>query len=254
MRSDMSKVIVERPRRQGYDANGKGRLQDTDLQVSHEGMRAPHIRNWGGKQLNENLAPLYRFLQSRVGQCWNDVFSEICFNIKLTSTVQKHVRDHLKHMVATNIWIDDQGEPWAMNNKPVKLSEFAHVKCWVDPRDGILKKNQAPTYKQRNQQSAANRRKLLAATARRLSDGVELRKLHGVWYQVTIEPIPAVTQRSYTRADGVVQTWEMGGSAYDVILETTVFRSRYYNGISTYCATKRQLSHVELRRYGVSND
>ena len=48
MRPDMAKVIVERPRRfESWPRRGRP-LAPENL-PSHEGMRAPHIRNWGGK-------------------------------------------------------------------------------------------------------------------------------------------------------------------------------------------------------------
>ena len=253
MRRDMNKVIVERPRRPGFDTHSRARPQDLDLQVSHEGMRAPHVRHWGGKELNENLAPLLRFLGSRVGRVWNDVFSEICENIRITSTVQKHVRDHIAHMVATRVWIDDAGNPWNMAGGPRKLSQQGYIKYWVDPRDGILKLNTAKSYRQRNRETQAERLRDAYSRSRSLPGGIELRLLHGIWYQVSIETIPESTQRSYTRADGTVRTWETGGSAYDVILEAQVQRSRYRGSPNTYCASKRQLSGAELRRYGVAN-
>lgn len=253
MRRDMSKVIVERPRRRGWDTHGRGRAQDPDLQVSHEGMRAPYVRHWGGKELNENLAPLLRFLGSRVGRVWNDVFSEICENIRLTSTVQKHVRDHIAHMVATRVWIDDAGNPWNMESSPRELSQQPYIKYWVDPRDGILRHNTALTYRQRQQLKQDQDTAQWATHSRSLPGGIELRLSRGIWYQVSIENIPEFTQRQYTSANGTVQSWETGGSAYDVILETQVQRSRYRGGLTTYCASKRQLSGAELRRYGVEN-
>ncbi|CAB4122325.1 hypothetical protein UFOVP29_5 [uncultured Caudovirales phage] len=263
MRRDMSKVITERSRRPGFVTTGKGRLQDPDLQVSHEGMRAPHVRHWGGKELNENLAPLDRFLKSRVGQVWNDVFSEICANIRLTSTVQKHVRDHVEQMVATKIYIDDQGEPWDRDGNPHRLSDRVYPKYWVDPRDGVLKINDAKTRRQRNQDRDSKQRDDLTAHARSLPDGTELRKKNGIWYQVHLKEIAPAVRRTRVKFDGSTQTWIEDGTGYDVILETTLRRtidnyvlghSGSYRTSFLYCATKRQLSRVELRRYGVAND
>src|SRR5437016_5525522 len=99
MRSDMSKVIVDRPRfgsrirkkPKGYH-RGLQRLFPEGLPKT-EGMR----KRWQGatKRFNEHLGPLRRFLDSRVGQPWNKVFSEICAHINRNSAVQDHVRDHV---------------------------------------------------------------------------------------------------------------------------------------------------------------
>ena len=256
MRPDMSKVIVERPRRRGYDTNGKGRRQDPDLQVSHEGMRAPHIRHWGGKELNENLAPLYRFLRSKIGQRWDDVYSEICENIRVTNTVQEHIRVHVKQMVTVKIWIDDDGEPWDMDGNPRKLSNTPYAKYWVDPRDGVLKFNAAKTYKQRNQEIWDKKREKEQATIRSLPGGIELRKANGIWYQVELLPVPPMIKKDVYRLDGSVYQCKTGGHAYDVILGQTVY-SRWNLGspyAATYCCTKRQLNRNELKRYGVANN
>lgn len=109
MRADMAKVIVERPRRQGWSTRAGRQPRDSDLLPSNEGMRAPHVRHYGGKELNENLAPLLRFLNSRVGQPWDDVYSEICENIRVTNTVQDHIRVHVKQFVETATSMDKEG-------------------------------------------------------------------------------------------------------------------------------------------------
>jgi hypothetical protein len=64
----------------------------------------PRMRS---KWLNENLAPLRRFLRRRVGQPWNTVHAEICAHIQCDSAVQKHVLDHLRHYVELHpVFID----------------------------------------------------------------------------------------------------------------------------------------------------
>jgi hypothetical protein len=40
------------------------------------------------KALNENLAPLRRYLLKQIGRPWNKVFSEICQNLRVDSVVQ----------------------------------------------------------------------------------------------------------------------------------------------------------------------
>ena len=51
MRPDLARVIVERPRRLERPSP-QGRTLAPDNLPSHEGMRAPHVRNWGGKILS----------------------------------------------------------------------------------------------------------------------------------------------------------------------------------------------------------
>jgi hypothetical protein len=77
MRHDMAKIIVERPRR------GAGRLRNRCKAFSEDlprflGVRRDAIRRGGEKHLNENLQPLWRYLERQVGRPWNKVYSEIC--------------------------------------------------------------------------------------------------------------------------------------------------------------------------------
>ena len=61
MREDMSRVIVERPRLGGHRTR-KGRARALDDLPKQEGMRRAHLHSGDWKTLNENLAPLRRFL------------------------------------------------------------------------------------------------------------------------------------------------------------------------------------------------
>ena len=65
MREDMAEVIVERPRLNPRNAR-KGRRLDLDDLLSHEGMRRSHAWRGDRKELNENLAPLRRYLAQRL--------------------------------------------------------------------------------------------------------------------------------------------------------------------------------------------
>jgi hypothetical protein len=74
MREDMYKVIVERPRRgKSGDATAARLRREFDGPI-RLGMRA----GYGHRSLNENLAPLRRYLHAQIGRPWNRVFSEIC--------------------------------------------------------------------------------------------------------------------------------------------------------------------------------
>src|SRR5262249_44863964 len=107
MRSDMAKVIVERPRCGGGGKAPKGwRRMWQRFSIDEQPHRESIGRKWQKgcpKYLNENLAPLKRFLRSSVGRLWDKVFSEICEHIRVDSAVQKHVRDHLNDFVALDV-------------------------------------------------------------------------------------------------------------------------------------------------------
>lgn len=264
MRKDMSKIIVERPRLYGSKPR-PGRAQDPDIMLSKEGMRKPYVRQHVEKQLNENLGPLLRFLNSRVGKFWNDIYSEISENLRADNPVQQHVRDHLEDFVELRTMLKD-GEIYT-TSYGVRLLEHSSRRFYVHPETGRLMVN--PHYRAwvnrwRNwdwEQKAAKQ-----ASERTMPDGTHLRKIAGIWYVVEIKEIPPVIKVDRVdKTTGKVYQITQGGTAYDVILEATVSRNgvngiynlttkTYAQGEPVYCATKRQLNHRELKKYGVVNE
>lgn len=110
MRADMFKVIVERPRwGAGHAPPVKLKKDRNDL--SRIGLKR-HAKEQAAytKSLNENLAPLVRFIERRVGRRWDDVFSEICDQLDTGSTVKMHVRQHLRDFVLFGISHGRRGE------------------------------------------------------------------------------------------------------------------------------------------------
>lgn len=250
MRADMSKVIVERPRRPGWGTRVGRQPQDSDLLPSNEGMRAPHVRHYGGKELNENLAPLLRFLNSRVGQPWDDVYSEICENIRGTNTVQDHIRVHVKQFVETATSMDNEGRIWINGYQPFLLEHDQFTRFYVDPQSGLLCRNpNRVSWNQRQREYRAVNEAKHLETARSLPNGVELRKHEGVWYEVTLSPVPAPQMVDSVPIRGYVRKVPRAVPVYDVLLKQYVSQTH-----GTYATNKRQLNHYELKKYGVSND
>ena len=126
MRKDMSKVIVERARIKVRSAvKGRKHRHKDDILDLPAKVSMKKSAGWGRKSLNENLSPLQRFLNSRVNRKWDKVYSEICENLKPTSAVQQHVRDHLKDFVEINPFFD---------GKKVFYSDWRAHELW----DGAL--------------------------------------------------------------------------------------------------------------------
>jgi hypothetical protein len=253
MRPDMAKVIVERPRRAGSISKGHGRMRDMEDLPSNQSMTRPHRMNWGGKELNENLAPLRRFLYSRVGHKWDAVYSEISKNLKATSAVQQHVRDHVRDFVVTHVTVDAHGELWGMNwGAPYKLGEgWRRAELYVDPRDGILKKTEG---KPRELSYQASRETEFAGRVRVISQNQELRKHAGVWYLCDVKEVTAPKRTKVMDSMGVMRDgWEYP-RCWDVMLKRFVEHHERDNLRNTYVVAKRQLNHKELKSYGVQND
>src|SRR5579863_7981919 len=105
MRSDMHKVIVERPRLLRARWENKKTALRLTKQQSAQAMdaaddydsgprRAPSRRH--EKWLNENLAPLRRYLMRQVGRPWDKVYGEIRKTIDTRSAAGLHVLQHLE--------------------------------------------------------------------------------------------------------------------------------------------------------------
>lgn len=135
MRKDMSKVIVER-RRTGGKNDRKGRApRSLDDLPQKQSMKSSHKDR---KSLNENLKPLVRFLKSRVGKKWDNIYSEICENLKVTSTVQQHVKDHIWDYVYKNVILEDK-KVFAMRKYYGKYFEIGNNDLYICPKSGLLK-------------------------------------------------------------------------------------------------------------------
>src|SRR5438445_5372169 len=105
MRSDMHKVVVERPRwNPGPGKNGRRANLSDELLPKFEGIKRPHPRRKG---LTDLLGPLKRWLQAQVGRPWNDVYSEACAVIKPDSVIRAHVKAHLLQFVERHTFIHD---------------------------------------------------------------------------------------------------------------------------------------------------
>lgn len=242
MRPDMFKVIVERPRT-GGGGTRKGRAQDFDDMPSHEGMRRRHVKNYNGKQLNENLAPLRRFIESRVGKPWDKVYSEICKQLNGASTVQQHVKDHVFDFVDDKVVLDAKGKPLMPTGDRAIYRDF-----WVHPKTGILMKNKVTS----RRWSVVHREKEEAermARERILGSERELHKIDGVWYWAVFADRPAMVITTYRRHDGETVTREHLPSAIDVVTGKNVPAAQ-----KRFRKAKRQASSRDLTRHGLIND
>jgi hypothetical protein len=158
---------------------------DLELQPIKEGMK---YRLADTKSLNENLAPLRRYVASQVGRPWSKVYSEISAHLKATNAVQQHVRDHLKDYVAIEVSVNKAGEPMVVSGwwRPYDF--------YVHPQHGILKRAKTDTDKARKRAKEQRRQRLVRAQNQvnkiELAAGLELRRLNGIWFAVNYSVSP----------------------------------------------------------------
>lgn len=230
MRRDMYEVIIERPRGGGGWRKGGGRARmqqrdDPELAPRQE----PISRGRGTKWLNENLAPLRRFLLSRVGRPWDEVHAEIAATLRLTSAVQKHVLDHLRQMVYTNVvregdLLFERGPGGVRQLRPSRWSPV-----YVCPDTGLLKKvPPSPRY-----------RPPAVRDVIPIDSGAQYRKIGGLWYRITLAPVPADlgAPELHDALLGVLRP----GQRERLLREN-------YGRSDRYATEKRQISKRELRR------
>ena len=140
MRSDMHKVIVERPRRGGGVGTRPGRRRDYDDLPVREGMRRRHVLAGSEKALNEHLAPLERYLRKQVGRPWNAVYRDICARIRPDSAVQLHVRQHIRDYVEFDVEPGSRGVVYSAVHARFGAGRFPlrAGTMYVHPRSGLL--------------------------------------------------------------------------------------------------------------------
>lgn len=238
MRNDMFKVIVERPRH-GWNLRIKrSRLAVAEDFPSFMGVkRFRALNRTQTKGLNENLAPLKRYLMKQVGRPWRKVYSEICENLDASNTVKQHVRDHLQDFVVMKVAIGRDGEwmngnpdySWSNNNRPWRQPVY------VDPNDGILKRSDKLWKKLRIDPTPDWRRRQNQApdpTYRRIDRDTELRRIDGLWYEIKY---------------GKRQDAGPSETTYDKLTHWRVWPG------NRHAYKKRQLSAAALAAHGLHN-
>jgi hypothetical protein len=234
MRPDMFEILIERPRGGHADRWKPGRPpRELDDLPRLEPMR---MRN---KWLNENLAPLWRFLERRVGRDWNDVHAEICATLSLRSAVQKHVLDHLRHMVCTNVIFID-GWPHdavASGGRHRPVAAWRRRGFYVCPETRRLC-------------AVGHRRRAPRPRARdrlRLDDEREAWRIDGVWYELRFAPLPPPGEARRYLHDLVLHR-----SLNDCHIERAL--AERYGDARRYAVAKRQLSRAAIARLPRPND
>lgn len=247
MREDMSKVLVEEPRRgqaQARAIQGCRRQQWNRLDPDGEGgptrmgMRRDGLA-W--KHFGEHLGPLYRYLRQQVDRPWNKVYGELCAALDRRSVVQNHLFEHIGDRVALEtVLVDGEVRVRSWRGEE-SLADVRH-EMYVHPRTGILLLNRA-------RQAAVRQRKLKQAAQveesrshRRAglpgqATGRSWYRIDGIWYEVQLQPL----------ADNV--------PVFDVVLKRRVDASNRVllhqaHGRSDVAAiAKRQLDSRTLARH-----
>jgi len=260
MREDMSKVIVERPRL-GSSRRGARRFRRLDPKriALGEDVDDPFPDRIGHKlaaslarrrkSLNENLAPLRRYLAKQVGRPWDQVFSEICSNIRLDNAVQKHVRDHIDDFVASTTLLKDGVihvvDRWS---QLVPLSRLERMDLYVHPTTGLLRRTDwRRTDRARRRRERAAEQRELAARLRVIDENRQLHLLDdGNWWEVTLAS-------AWRRPPGAAYP-VADADIVDVVERaclSSLPREQRYNRGGVFAVAKRALSRKEIKALGL---
>jgi hypothetical protein len=255
MREDMFKVIVERPRRGKYGFAAATRLRNDFDGPMRLGMRA----GYGYRDLNENLAPLRRYLHAQIGRPWNKVFSEICAGIDRRSTVQQHIHQHIGDFIAIDVGVRngrlvDLAADWKFLWRGPGMSQA----LYVDPRTGLIRPNR--NYRSHRHSDALRRQREqleIAARRRVVDERTLLLLLDDLWFRVEVEVLPK-ERRIEGRVDGKPHRRMAAESRHDVVLRRHVSRAietdvqickHLYGSGELYAVSKRQISTREIKGY-----
>jgi hypothetical protein len=88
------------------------------------------------KSLNENLAPLRRYLDRQVDRPWDKVYSEIRANLDTRKATQLHILQHLRDYVQTHCWM--KGRTVMANRRWFGVDPVEGL--YVHPKTGILRR------------------------------------------------------------------------------------------------------------------
>ena len=262
MREDMAKVIVERPRQGGGYARDRGKLKNVALedQPKNEPMKYRH----GTKQLNENLKPLYRWLEAQAGRNWNKVHSELRERIDVRSAVQAHIWQHAEQYVERrNVQYIDK-VPHAHTYRGAQPLRPGQL--YVCPKTNLLKKN--GTYKRSGLRLHQYQEGPAPDAYRRASPTVAYIKHEGIWYELTLAKLSRVLETMTYQGTTVYPGTPLKQFPYakDVFLnlqvhlryenwmlrrseprESDVTKKAYGDGW-VYCTRKRQMNSKEIRQ------
>lgn len=235
MRSDMWKVIVERPRLgRGYASTLRRRASKL-LPRDHEGEHLDVIERFQRtKSLNENLAPLQRYLARQVGRPWDKVYSEMRAQISFDNVVQKHVLEHLHQLIELRPQIVD-GVVYREDGWP--LTQRRHGGgLYVDPKSGLIMRPRV-----RRRAASTKKRDDFAS----LGSSACLLRIDGAWWHITLAPTPAPRYHSpEARVIDVVTK-----RAPDYAWWAPPHAWHRYGALNVYAMAKRQASKRELREH-----
>jgi hypothetical protein len=141
----LAENVIERPRGGLRISSRKVKGQKTSLiQLTEEaitdGLLSPYLikTTRKTKYFSDCLGPLYQWLQSHVGEYWDDVYSKLCKLLDTTTLSGQHIVSHVWGYVERNAELID-GVPYPKNSGSNTLPlGYWYKRLYVHPETGIL--------------------------------------------------------------------------------------------------------------------
>ena len=203
---------------------------------NHESFRPKS--EWVGENRKPfNYNRLVRFLNSRMGQHWNNVFSEFVHFDWIP--VQYRTLEQISYYVEINTFIDKDGDiavkrNYIFGDGVKKISELTYRRptLYVHPETGVLCEE-----KNRKDKRDASPPDFIV-----LGDYHQLIKLDGIWYEVKGEKIDIQNRYCNKRV----------GPRDKMIYPRDIKQQLIFTDVKILY--KKQLNSKELKKYGLKND
>lgn len=261
MRSDMSRVVTEKPRRGSVARSKKHgrRLTRDEVIAEHDAIvvgsaddgapmqvaaqRAKMARHsqygWDAKEFSDLLGPLRKYLRKQVGRPWDKIYSEMNQSLDKRTVSGLHIWDHVLLEVETHTYLGADGKTvypcpkfqWVDARKETPIAGL-----YVHPRTGLL--CYKPGYYEQARAASRARKAAQPVTEIKVNDTHRLEQIAGIWYACEYGKaqryVPEVRLHRGTQHERVLR--EAHFEEYDVL------------------RTKRQLSRADLREHGLRNE
>ncbi|UKO97705.1 hypothetical protein [Nostoc sp. UHCC 0870] len=226
----LSEIVIERPRGgmkislkklKGF----KKELQRITEEATQDGLFNPYLikpRN-KSKYLSDHLGPVRRFLRSKVGQPWNDVYRELCQRLDHNTMAGQHVIGHLWDFVERYVEIiDGKVCRKAYQGRQVWLDIIYRDRFYIHPETGILCAIDKVPRKQK--------RKPQEQDIIIIDNYHQYRKINDIWYLITFADFPPHTDHVQDVLKGLIHCSAVA-----------------YGNRRIYAAIKKQCNKKEIR-------
>jgi hypothetical protein len=226
----LNEIVIERPRRgmrisSKKVAGYKKALQKFTEEAIVDGLLSPYLikTRRRTKYFSDHIAPLYRWLRSKVGQRWDDAYSELCLSLDSSTVTGRHVLSHVWDFVELNVVLID-GVPYRKDKQEHPLGRF----CWtwknqlyVNPETGIL------SIAEKTPKELPKKREDLVV----IDKYHHYRKLDDVWFLIVLKDLPPMSKVT------------------DIVLKATINASIAWQeyGSEVYAVSKQQCSKKEIK-------